>query len=87
VLLYWQHITDEPTCYKTFRSDIIKKIDIKGDRFEWEPEVTAKIAKKGIRIYEVPISYHPRHVAEGKKIKWKDGVQAVWTLLKYRFIK
>ena len=86
VLLYWQHITDEPTCYKTFRSDVIRKIRIVGDRFEWEPEVTAKIAKQGIKILEVPISYHPRHVAEGKKIRWKDGVQAVYTLLKYRFM-
>ena len=85
-ILYLQRLTDEPTCYKTFRSDIIKKINIKGNRFEWEPEVTAKIAKKGIKIIEVPISYYPRHVNEGKKIKWEDGFIAIWTLIKYRFV-
>lgn len=85
-LLYFTHITDEATCYKTFRADIIKSIEIKGNRFEWEPEVTAKILKKGIQIHEVPITYNPRSYEEGKKIKWKDGIQALWTLLKYRFI-
>ena len=80
-------ITDEPTCYKVFRSDIIKSINLKCKRFEFCPEVTAKIAKKGIKILEVPISYHPRSIKEGKKIKWRDGVEAVWTLLKYRFVE
>jgi dolichol-phosphate mannosyltransferase len=79
-------ITDEPTCYKVFKSDVIKSINLKCKRFEFCPEVTAKIAKKGIKILEVPISYHPRSVKEGKKIKWRDGIEAVWTLLKYRFI-
>jgi glycosyltransferase involved in cell wall biosynthesis len=85
-ILFFQHITDEPTCYKTFRSDVIKRIHIRGNRFEWEPEVTAKIAKMGIKIHEVPIRYFPRSAEEGKKIKWKDGVEALWTLLKYRFV-
>ncbi len=85
-LLYFQWITDEPTCYKTFRSDIIKSLTIREDRFNWEPEITAKIAKKGIKIHEVPISYYPRSVAEGKKISWKDGVEAIWALIKYRFM-
>ena len=78
-------ITDEPTCYKVFRSDIIKNIPLKCKRFEFCPEVTAKIGKKRIKIHEVPISYFPRSVENGKKIRWKDGIEAVWTLLKYRF--
>ena len=85
-VLYFTNLTDEPTCYKTFRADVIKKIRIKGNRFEWEPEVTAKIVKKGIKIHEVPIKYYPRSTEEGKKINWKDGVEAVWTMFKYRFI-
>ncbi len=85
-MLFFTRLTDEPTCYKTFRSDVIKKIKIDGNRFDWEPEVTAKIVKRGIRIHEVPIRYYPRTEDEGKKIRWKDGVDAVWTMLKYRFI-
>ena len=85
-ILYLTTITDEATCYKVFKADVIKSITIKGNRFEWEPEVTAKILKKGIQIHEVAISYNPRTYEEGKKIKWVDGVQALWTLLKYRFV-
>jgi glycosyltransferase involved in cell wall biosynthesis len=85
-ILFLTRLTDEPTCYKTFRSDIIKKIKIKGNRFDWEPEVTAKIVKRGIRIKEVPIRYYPRTADEGKKIRWMDGVDAVLTMLKYRFV-
>jgi glycosyltransferase involved in cell wall biosynthesis len=85
-MLYFNHITDEPTCYKTFRADVIKKLRIKGDKFEWEPEVTAKMLKQGIKIHEVPIRYYPRDVKQGKKIRWKDGVQAIWILIKYRFV-
>ena len=81
------HLTDEPTCYKVFRADIIKSIPLKCKRFEFCPEVTAKIAKKGIRIHEVPISYYPRTIKEGKHIQWKDGFEAVWTLVKYRVVK
>jgi len=84
-LLYGIKITDEPTCYKVFRADILKNLNLKCKRFEFCPEVTAKVAKKGIKIYELPISYFPRHVKEGKKIRWKDGIEAIWTLIKYRF--
>ncbi len=85
-ILFWTRLTDEPTCYKTFRSDVIKSIDIKGDKFDWEPEVTAKIVKRGIKIHEVPIRYYPRSSEEGKKIRWKDGVDALITMIKYRFV-
>jgi glycosyltransferase involved in cell wall biosynthesis len=84
-LLYWCWLTDEPTCYKLFRSDILKSLRLKCKRFEFCPEVTAKIRKRGIKIVEVPISYQPRKMEEGKKIRWKDGLQALWTLLRYRF--
>lgn len=85
-LLYGIHITDEPTCYKVFKTEVLKGINLKCKRFEFCPEVTAKISKKKIKIYEVPISYDPRRLEEGKKIGWWDGVEAVWTLLKYRFV-
>lgn len=83
--LFNSRLTDEPTCYKTFDSKIIKNLEIKGNKFEWEPEVTAKILKKGIKIHEVPISYFPRHKSEGKKINWKDGIHAIFTLFYWRF--
>lgn len=85
-LIYRINITDEPVGYKLFKTDIIKSLNLKCERFEFCPEVTAKIARKGIKIYEVPISYHPRSVKEGKKVKFKDGLIAVWTLLKYKII-
>jgi len=84
--LYIAEITDEPTCYKMFRTEIIKSLNLKCKGFEFCPEVTAKVRKKGIKIYEVPIQYHPRSIKEGKKIRWKDGFVAIWTLIKYRFI-
>ena len=84
-LLYFSKITDEPTCYKVFHKDILKGMKINGNKFEWEPEITAKILKKGHKIHEVPITYRPRTFEEGKKINWRDGVQALWTLVKYRF--
>jgi len=84
-LLYNVKITDEPTGYKTFDVPVLKSLDLKCQRFEFCPEVTAKVLKKGYKIYEVPINYHPRKISEGKKINWKDGLQAVWTLIKYRF--
>lgn len=75
------------TCYKMFRSEIIKSIQIKENRFGIEPEITAKIAKiKGIRIYEVGISYYGRTYEEGKKIGWKDGFRAIYCILKYNLI-
>ena len=85
-LLFFTRLTDEPTCYKTFRSDVIKRIKINSNGFEWEPEITAKIAKKGIKIHEVPIRYFPRSVKEGKKIRWKDGFNAILAIIKYRFV-
>ena len=84
-LLYRTKITDEATCYKVFKTEIIKDINLKCERFEFCPEVTAKVAKKGIKIIELPIAYHPRSKKQGKKINWKDGLQAIWVLIKYRF--
>lgn len=78
------NLTDMETCYKLFRAEIIKNIRLEENRFGFEPEVTAKIARiPGVRIYEVGISYYGRTYAEGKKINWKDGVQAIWCILKY----
>ena len=70
--------------YKVFKADVIKKIEIKSKRFGFEPEVTVKVAKMGCRVYEVPISYHGRTYAEGKKITWKDGVKAIYALIRFR---
>ena len=78
------NLSDMETCYKMFRSEIIKSIPLKEKRFGFEPEVTAKIARqKNIRIYEVGISYYGRTYAEGKKIGWKDGFRAIYCVLKY----
>lgn len=85
-LLYFANITDEPTCYKIFSTDVIKNINLKCMRFEFCPEVTAKVRKKGYKIFEVPISYNPRTTKEGKKIKFRDAIEAFWVLLKYRFV-
>lgn len=84
--LYGADITDEPTCYKMFDSELLKSINLKCTRFEFCPEVTAKVRKRGFEIKEVPISYTPRTTDDGKKIKWRDGFEAVWTLIKYRFV-
>jgi len=77
------NLTDMETCYKVFRGDLIRGIRIEENRFGFEPEVTAKVAKLNCRIYEVGISYSGRTYAEGKKINWKDGVRALWCILKY----
>ena len=77
------NLTDMETCYKVFRREVIQSIRIDSQRFGIEPEITAKLARRGYRIYEVPISYHGREYWEGKKINWKDGISAVWTILKY----
>jgi hypothetical protein len=77
------NLTDMGTCYKVFRVEVIQGIDLKEDRFGFEPEVTAKVAAKGYRIYEVGISYSGRTYAEGKKINWRDGVRAVYSIGKY----
>lgn len=84
-LLYRANITDEATCYKVFRAEIIRTIPLKCERFEFCPEITAKVRKRGLRIHEVPISYQARSIGAGKKIRWWDGVEALWTLVKYRF--
>jgi len=78
------HLTDEPTCYKTFKRHVIEAIDIDHNSFAWEPEITVKLARLGFTFAEVPIAYHPRKTTEGKKINWKDGLQALATILHYR---
>ena len=80
------NLTDMETCYKAVRGDVLRQTPLHSDRFGIEPELTTRLAQWNIRLYEVPISYHGRSVAEGKKIGWKDAVSAVWTLLKYRVI-
>jgi glycosyltransferase involved in cell wall biosynthesis len=79
------NLTDMETCYKVFRTDLLKSIPVRSDRFGFEPEIVMKSAKRKLRIYEVPISYHGRSYEEGKKIGWKDGVKAIWCILKYGF--
>ena len=79
------NLTDMETCYKMFRRDVIQKVQIEENRFGFEPEITAKVAKLKARIYEVGISYYGRTYAEGKKIAWPDGVHAFWCILKYNF--
>lgn len=85
-LLYDSILSDMETCYKAFRADVIRNIPLRARRFDFEPEVTAKVLKRGYRIYEVPISYTGREYGEGKKIGLKDGFIALWTLIKYRFV-
>jgi glycosyltransferase involved in cell wall biosynthesis len=85
-ILYNAILSDMETCYKCFRSDVVKGIPLRSKRFEFEPEITAKVLKRGHRIFEVPISYYGREYHEGKKISWRDGPIALWTLIKYRFV-
>jgi glycosyltransferase involved in cell wall biosynthesis len=85
-VLYNTTLSDMETCYKVFDRRILDGIKLRSERFEFEPEITAKILKKRIRIYEVPISYAGREAEEGKKITWHDGFSALWTLLKYRVV-
>lgn len=84
-ILYGAEITDMETCYKAFRRELIQSITIKSNRFDFEPEITAKIMKRKARLKEVPISYFGRGHDEGKKINWKDGIHAILTLIKFRF--
>ncbi|MBI3945266.1 MAG: glycosyltransferase family 2 protein [Armatimonadetes bacterium] len=86
-LLFRRRLTDEATCYKMFRTDVLRAMDLRAERFEFCPEVTAKALRAGYRILEVPISYRARSIAEGKKITWRDGLDAFWTLAKYRFLR
>jgi glycosyltransferase involved in cell wall biosynthesis len=86
-VLYNSTLSDMETCYKLFDRKVLTGITVRSDRFEFEPEITAKILRRGHRIYEVPISYSGREVHEGKKITWRDGFGALTTLVKYRFTK
>ena len=85
-LLYRAGISDEATCYKMFRTEVVRALPLRCERFEFCPEVTAKVRKRGIRIQEVPVYYQARGLSAGKKIRWWDGVEALWTLVKYRFV-
>ena len=86
-LMFNANLTDEATCYKTFRGCLIRAMaaDLEGDGFEWEPEITAKLLRLGIHPYEVPVSYRPRKPAEGKKIRFRDGLLSIWTAYEWRF--
>jgi glycosyltransferase involved in cell wall biosynthesis len=81
------NMTDMETCFKVFRRSVLQKLTIEEDRFGFEPEITAKVARMGVPIYEVGISYYGRTYAEGKKIGWRDGVRAIWAILKYNFFR
>jgi glycosyltransferase involved in cell wall biosynthesis len=81
------NLTDMEVCYKVFRREVLQKIQIEEDRFGFEPEITAKVARLGCRIYEVGISYSGRTYGEGKKIGWRDGIRAVWCILKYNLLR
>ncbi|HZC06886.1 MAG TPA: glycosyltransferase family 2 protein [Ktedonobacterales bacterium] len=85
-VLYNNMLTDMETGYKAFRAPILKSLKIRSNRFDFEPEITAKVLKRGYRIYEVPIYYAGRDYAEGKKITWRDGFAALWALLRFRFM-
>jgi hypothetical protein len=85
-LLYDSILSDMETGYKVFRREVLKNIKLRANRFDFEPEFTAKILKQRARIFEVPISFNPRSYAEGKKITIKDAFTAVWALFKYRFV-
>ena len=84
-VLYNTTMTDMETCFKAVRAELLKSLELKSDRFGIEPEITAKLFKRGARVYEVPITYEGRDYSEGKKVSWKDGFPALWTLVKYRF--
>jgi glycosyltransferase involved in cell wall biosynthesis len=79
------NLTDMETCYKVFRADVLKQLRIKSDRFDFEPEITAKVSKNRWRVYEVGISYAGRSYDEGKKITWRDGLAALWAIFRFRF--
>ena len=85
-ILYNTILSDMETCYKVFRADVIQNVPLRSRRFDFEPEITAKVLRRGHRIFEVPISYYGREYDEGKKIGWKDAPTAFWTLIKYRFV-
>jgi glycosyltransferase involved in cell wall biosynthesis len=80
------NLTDMETCFKAFRKDVVERLEIRENRFGVEPEITARVAKMGVPIYEVSISYFGRTYAEGKKIGWRDGVRAIWCILRYNLV-
>ena len=84
-VLYNTMLTDMETCYKVMRTEVLRSMELKSNGFGIEPEITAKVFKRGYKVYEVPISYDGRGYEEGKKITWRDGIVALWVLLKYRF--
>ena len=85
-VLYNTTMTDMETCFKAVRAELLQSLNLKSDRFGIEPEITAKLFKRGARVYEVPITYEGRDYTEGKQITWRDGFPALWTLVKYRFV-
>jgi len=85
-ILYGSSLTDMETCYKCLKTKTLKEMRVRANRFDFEPELTAKLLKKGYSILEVPVSYEFRTISSGKKIGWKDGISAIYTLLKYRFV-
>lgn len=85
-VLYNTILSDMETGYKVFRAEVLRGVPLRSRRFEFEPEITAKVLKRGVRIFEVPIKFYPREYAEGKKITWKDAPVALWTLVRYRFV-
>ncbi|MEK6934314.1 MAG: glycosyltransferase family 2 protein [Nanoarchaeota archaeon] len=85
-LLYGAKVSDMETGYKVIKSDIIKNMNLKARKFDFEPEITAKLLKKGHKIYEIPINFNPRSFKEGKKITWRDGLQHLYYIIKYRFV-
>ena len=86
-ILFGSRLTDVNTCYKLFKTDLLKSLNLEEDDFSFCEEATAKVLKRGIKIKEVPISYYPRSFSEGKKIRLRDGINGITTLLKYRFAK
>jgi len=86
-VLYHSRITDSYTCYKAFQTDVLRSLTLRAKRFEFEAEITVKLLKKGYQLYEVPISYSPRTLREGKKIGWRDALLGILTILKHKFSK
>ncbi|MGA2111978.1 MAG: glycosyltransferase family 2 protein [Anaerolineales bacterium] len=86
-LLYNSILSDMETGYKAFRASVVRPIHLRANRFDFEPEITAKLLKRGARLFEVPISFNPREYSEGKKIRMRDAVAAVWALVKYRIVE
>ena len=84
-ILYGSKLTDQPTCYKLFKSDILKSARLTENRFGFCSEITSIVLKKGIKIIETPIDYYPRKKHEGKKINWRDGIRAIYIVIKYKF--